>query len=187
MVRGSKPGVGEIFHTRPNCSWGPASLLSHGYRFYFWGLKRPGRGVVHLPYLTPRLKKENSYTCTFFSGFSRHFLGWNLLYFYGEVKENFTVNGATPLFHHSPSLYAESILHWNGGVQREFGGLNPHPNFRSPSNVVANTTPFWKLFKSSKFRTTTPQDFRKQCSKFLKPGSQLFYIRSKKQTGFRHK
>jgi len=30
----------------------------------FPGVKRPGRGVDHPPYLAPRLKKEQSYTYT---------------------------------------------------------------------------------------------------------------------------
>jgi hypothetical protein len=30
----------------------------------FSGVKRPGRGVDHLPHLAPRLKKEYSYTST---------------------------------------------------------------------------------------------------------------------------
>jgi hypothetical protein len=32
MVRGSNPGGGEIFSTRPDRSWGPPSLLYNGYR-----------------------------------------------------------------------------------------------------------------------------------------------------------
>ena len=31
-VRGSNPGGGEIFRTRPDRLWGPASLLYNGYR-----------------------------------------------------------------------------------------------------------------------------------------------------------
>jgi hypothetical protein len=46
-VRGSNPGGGEIFRTRPNRSWGPPSLLYNGYRVSFPGLKRPGHGVKH--------------------------------------------------------------------------------------------------------------------------------------------
>jgi len=29
-----------------------------GYRFSFWGVKRPGRGFDHPPHLAPRIKKE---------------------------------------------------------------------------------------------------------------------------------
>jgi len=33
-VRGSNPGGGEIFYTRPDRPWGPASLLYNGYRVF---------------------------------------------------------------------------------------------------------------------------------------------------------
>jgi hypothetical protein len=36
MVRGSNPGRGEIFHTRPDRPWGPPSLLYNGYRVFLW-------------------------------------------------------------------------------------------------------------------------------------------------------
>ena len=49
---------GEIFRNRPDRPWGPPSLLYNGYRISFLGVKRPGRGVDHPPYLAPRLKKE---------------------------------------------------------------------------------------------------------------------------------
>jgi hypothetical protein len=42
-ARGSNPGGGEIFRTRPDRPWGPHSLLYNGYRVYFPGVKRPGR------------------------------------------------------------------------------------------------------------------------------------------------
>jgi hypothetical protein len=32
MVRGSNPGGGEIFRTRPDRPWGPPSLLYNGYQ-----------------------------------------------------------------------------------------------------------------------------------------------------------
>jgi len=54
-VRGSNPGWGEFFRTRPDraahppIQWVPS--LSPG-------VKRPGRGVDHPPHLAPRLKKE---------------------------------------------------------------------------------------------------------------------------------
>ena len=41
MVRGSNPGGGEIFHTRPDRPWGPPSLLYNGYRVFLVG-KAPG-------------------------------------------------------------------------------------------------------------------------------------------------
>jgi hypothetical protein len=45
MVRGSNPDGDKIFRTRPERPWGPLSLLQNGYRVYFLGLKRAGRGV----------------------------------------------------------------------------------------------------------------------------------------------
>jgi hypothetical protein len=33
-VRGSNPGVGEIFRTRPDRPWGPPTLLYNGYRVF---------------------------------------------------------------------------------------------------------------------------------------------------------
>ena len=63
-VRGSNPGGGQIFRTRPDRPWGPPSLLYNGYRVTFQGVKRSGRGVNHPPHLGPRSKKEQSYTST---------------------------------------------------------------------------------------------------------------------------
>ena len=54
---------GEIFCTRPDRLGGPPRLLCSGYRVFFPGGKRPGLGIDHHLYLTPRLK-EYSYTCT---------------------------------------------------------------------------------------------------------------------------
>jgi len=62
-VRGSNPGVGEIFRTRPDRSCGPPSLLHNGYCI-FPVVNRPKRGSDHTPHLAPRLKKEQSYTST---------------------------------------------------------------------------------------------------------------------------
>jgi len=38
-VRGSNPGGGEIFRTRPDRPLGPSNLLYNGYRFSFPGVK----------------------------------------------------------------------------------------------------------------------------------------------------
>jgi hypothetical protein len=46
-VRGSNPGRGEIFRTRPDLPWGPPSLLYNGYRVSISEVKRPGCGVNH--------------------------------------------------------------------------------------------------------------------------------------------
>jgi hypothetical protein len=84
-VRGSNPGWGEIFHIRPDCPWAPPSLLYSGYRV-IPGVKLPGRGVNHLPYLRLRLKKEYYYTSTPLSDFmAGHRVKFTLLlYLYTE-------------------------------------------------------------------------------------------------------
>jgi hypothetical protein len=48
-VRGSNPGGGEIFHTCPDRSWGPPSLLYNGYRVFPGGKERPGRDADPSP------------------------------------------------------------------------------------------------------------------------------------------
>ena len=62
-VRGSSLGRGEFCRARPDCLWGPLSLLYSGYRVTFPEAKRPGDGVDH-PHLALRLKKEYSYIST---------------------------------------------------------------------------------------------------------------------------
>jgi hypothetical protein len=83
-VRGSNPGAGEVFRTRPDRPWGPPSLLYNGYRVSFPGVKRPGRGLNHPPssieeikeivelyfcspsgLLSPVLRKSFTFTFTF--------------------------------------------------------------------------------------------------------------------------
>jgi len=62
-VRRSNPGSCEIFCTRPDRRWGPASLLYSAYRV-FPGVKRLRRNVDHPPHTAPRLKKEYHFACT---------------------------------------------------------------------------------------------------------------------------
>jgi hypothetical protein len=57
-VRGSNPGGGEIFRSRPDRPWGPPSLLYDGYRVSFPGVKRPGRGADHPPSSSARVKER---------------------------------------------------------------------------------------------------------------------------------
>ena len=56
------PGIdyrwGKILRTRPDRPWGPPSLLHNGYWVSFPGVKRPERGVDHLPHLAPRFKER---------------------------------------------------------------------------------------------------------------------------------
>jgi len=60
-LRGSKPGGGKNFHTRPDWPWGPSSLLYSRHRVSFPEVKRSGHGDDHPPHLAPRLKKELCY------------------------------------------------------------------------------------------------------------------------------
>ena len=48
-LRNRIPDGSEIFHTRPDRPWGPPSLLYNGYRVFFPGVQRPGRGVNNPP------------------------------------------------------------------------------------------------------------------------------------------
>jgi hypothetical protein len=54
----SNPGRSEIFRSRPDWSWGPPILLYNGYRVYFPGVKRPGRGVDHPPSSSAGVKER---------------------------------------------------------------------------------------------------------------------------------
>ena len=56
-VRGSDPGGGEIFRTRPVRPWLAPFFLGNGYRVSVPGVKRSGRGVDHLP-LSSAVDKE---------------------------------------------------------------------------------------------------------------------------------
>jgi hypothetical protein len=57
-VRGSNPGGGEIFRTRPDPPWDPHNLLYNGYRVSFPVVKRWGRGVDHPPPSNTEVKKR---------------------------------------------------------------------------------------------------------------------------------
>ena len=47
----------RFFRIRPDQPWGPPSLLYNGYRLSFPGVKRPGRGVDHLPPSSAEVKE----------------------------------------------------------------------------------------------------------------------------------
>ena len=47
-----------MFHTRPDRSCGPPSLLKNGYRVSFLGVKRSGRGVDHPPPVSAEVKER---------------------------------------------------------------------------------------------------------------------------------
>ena len=78
-VMGSNPGGGEIFHTHPDRSWGPVSLLHNGYRVSFPGVKRPGRGDEHPTPSSAEVKERVE--LYLYSPFwpSRPVVGWTLV------------------------------------------------------------------------------------------------------------
>jgi hypothetical protein len=84
-VRGSNAGGDEIFRTCPDRPRSPPSLPYNAYRVSFPGVKRPGRGVDHLPHPAPRLKKTLEKYNTFLSAPS-----WPL---WDELYLDFTVVG----------------------------------------------------------------------------------------------
>ena len=57
-VKGSNPGGGKIFCTRPDQPWGAPSFLYNGYRVSFPGVKRPGRCVDHPPPSSAEVKER---------------------------------------------------------------------------------------------------------------------------------
>ena len=57
-VQGLNPCGDEIFRARPDLTWVLFSLVYSGYRVFFPGVKRPGRGVNHSLSLAPSLKRE---------------------------------------------------------------------------------------------------------------------------------
>jgi len=116
--------------------------------FLFLVVKSAGALRCSSTHLTPRIKKENSYICTFLSALSQRFLGWKLLYFYGEVNENCTVHWATHSFHHMPSLFAEPILPSTSGVPRGFRGSSPSPEIRKVLLNRAKLNPSGKTVKN---------------------------------------
>jgi len=63
MVQGLNTVGSGIFRTHPERPWGPPNFLYAGYEVSS-GTKRVGCRVDHPTHLAPRLKKEESYTCT---------------------------------------------------------------------------------------------------------------------------
>jgi hypothetical protein len=84
-IRGSNPGRGEIFSTRPDRPWGLPSLLYNGYRVCFPGVKRPGRGVDHPPSSSARVKERVELYLYSSSGPSWSLLGRTLPYIFAIV------------------------------------------------------------------------------------------------------
>jgi hypothetical protein len=58
---GVRTPVGEKFFSSPYpFSWGQCSLLYHGYRMSFSGVKRPGCGLQNSPPLSPRVTMDTA-------------------------------------------------------------------------------------------------------------------------------
>ena len=76
--RGSNPGGGEVFCTRPERPWSSPSLVYNGNRFLFPEVERPGRGADHPLHLAPRLKKK--WGCTSTPPLDLHGMLWGKLY-----------------------------------------------------------------------------------------------------------
>jgi hypothetical protein len=64
MYGGSNPDGGEIFCTCPDRPWGPPSLLYNRYRVFPGGKAAGAWRWPPTPQLSPRLKKEDSYSST---------------------------------------------------------------------------------------------------------------------------
>jgi hypothetical protein len=77
-VRGSNPGGGEVFRTRPDRPCGPPSILYIGYRVSFPWVEQQGRGVVHPPPSRAEVKERVELYTYCHSGPSWPLLGWNL-------------------------------------------------------------------------------------------------------------
>jgi len=59
-VRGSNPGGGEIFLTRPDRPWGPPSRLYKGHRVFPGGKEWPGVTLIPQPLLVPWSRKSRA-------------------------------------------------------------------------------------------------------------------------------
>jgi hypothetical protein len=57
---GDRMAVG-IFLNSPDGPWGRPSLVCNGYRVFFPGVKRPGRGVNHPPASSAEVKRVELY------------------------------------------------------------------------------------------------------------------------------
>jgi hypothetical protein len=57
-IEKKNPCGGEIFRTRPDRPWVQFSLPHNGYRVFFPGVKRPGRGVNYPPPSSTEVKEK---------------------------------------------------------------------------------------------------------------------------------
>ena len=57
-LRGSNPGVGDIFRTCPDRPWGPPSFLYNGYLVFPGGKERSGRDADPSPPFRAVVMKE---------------------------------------------------------------------------------------------------------------------------------
>ena len=77
-VRASNSVDGEVFCIRPYRPWHPHRLLYNRYRVYFPRVKRPGRGVNHLPPSNADVKETVELYPYSPSGPSYLVLGWTV-------------------------------------------------------------------------------------------------------------
>jgi hypothetical protein len=80
-LRGLNSGGSKRFslhHKSPEWPCGPPRVLYHGYRGFFPGIKRPGRGVEHQSFSSADDKHGQSYTSTILSVPELHVTGWHL-------------------------------------------------------------------------------------------------------------
>ena len=78
-VRGSNPGEGEIFRTRPDRPWCPPSLLYNGCTGSFPRVKRPERGLDRPIPSIAEVKERVELYLYYPSGPSWPILGWTSL------------------------------------------------------------------------------------------------------------
>jgi hypothetical protein len=107
-VRGSKPDGGEIFRTRPDCSWGPPCLLLKTVPCQSPGVKRPDLGVNHPPQYSAEVQEREKLYLYSRCVLSWPVLGWNLhlsnyLHAGKEMTSNiYTTNSFVPC----------DLIHW---------------------------------------------------------------------------
>jgi hypothetical protein len=73
---GSNPGRSEIYRTRRDRPWDPASLLWNGCRVSLTGVKRPGRGDDHQTTSSAEVKERVELYRYFPLGHLRQVIGW---------------------------------------------------------------------------------------------------------------
>ena len=112
MVRGSNPGGGEIFHVRPDRSWGPPNHLHSEYRFFPGGKVAGAWCWPPTPSSAEVKERVKLYFCSP-SGSAWTVLGWTISFTYiiyncgrGLNNTNWRTVSWTPLFHSVTGVYS---------------------------------------------------------------------------------